>query len=263
MFGVGALAERYVVKEELVERIPDNLSYVDAAALANSAVNAMLAISDAQVTKGQRVLVIGGTGGIGNALVQLLLDAEVSFLAATSTDVQLLRDLGVHRAIDYTQEKWWEIPEFATDKFDHIFDCAEGRSAWRRCGPVLKSGSDGGRFCAVVPQEWQINIEHYWGIVPFIVPVLWRALWTSCVPPLTPRYRMLQGAPRGRSLVDLLRKVDEGRIRAIIDPHGPFPCTTEGVRAAFELHQSRRGKGKVVILVQHLEGEGNEATPTE
>jgi len=254
-FGIGALAQLHTVKEELVEPFSDSISFVDAAALADSAVNAMLAIRDAGVTKGQRVLVLGGTGGVGTALVQLLLDAEVSFLAATSTDLALLRDLGVHRPIDYRQEKWWEIPDFAANKFDHIFDCAEGRSAWRRCGPVLKAGSDGGRFCAIVPQEWQINIEHHLAIVPFIVPVLWRALWTSCVPGLTPRYRMLQGAPRGRSLVDLLRLVDEGRIRAIIDPHGPFPFTVDGVRAAFELHQSRRGKGKVVILVQQLEGE--------
>jgi len=41
----------------------------------------------------------------------------------------------------------------------------------------------------------------------------------------------------------------QGKLKAVIDPSGPFPFTTKGVRAAFNLQKSRHPKGKVVIHV--------------
>ena len=40
-----------------------------------------------------------------------------------------------------------------------------------------------------------------------------------------------------------------GKIQAVIDPRGPFPFTTEGIRKAFRVQETRRGFGKVVIDV--------------
>jgi hypothetical protein len=41
----------------------------------------------------------------------------------------------------------------------------------------------------------------------------------------------------------------EGKLVPSIDPSGPFPFTSEGVRRAFHLQKSRHAKGKVVIQV--------------
>eukprot|EP00972_Heterocapsa_arctica_P057045 8417587-Heterocapsa_arctica.AAC.1 len=57
-----------------------------------------------QVQAGERVLVLGGAGGIGTILVQLLKLRGASFVAATSRDTQLLESLGVDRAVDYTKQ---------------------------------------------------------------------------------------------------------------------------------------------------------------
>ena len=58
---------------------------VTGAALANSAVHAMEIFELAKVQAGDRVLVLGGSGGVGTILVQLLRDAGMSYIATTST----------------------------------------------------------------------------------------------------------------------------------------------------------------------------------
>ena len=76
-----------------------------------------------------------------------------SFVAATSSDTALLASLGVDQPIDYTREEWWSSAT-ATQPFDVIIDCAEGATAWTRVRDgdgVLKRG---GRFVAVVINEY-------------------------------------------------------------------------------------------------------------
>jgi NADPH:quinone reductase-like Zn-dependent oxidoreductase len=70
-------------------------------------------------------------------LIQVLRNAGVKFIAATSTQTDLLLSLGAHQAIDYTKENYWEIDEFKTDPFDIVFDCAEGDIGYSHS---LKSG---------------------------------------------------------------------------------------------------------------------------
>ena len=40
-----------------------------------------------------------------------------------------------------------------------------------------------------------------------------------------------------------------GTLKAVIDPKGPFPFTTDGVREAFRLQETRHAHGKVVVQV--------------
>lgn len=53
-------------------------------------------------------------------------------------------------------ENWWQIPEFKEQPFDIIFDCAEGKIAFQKARKhkVLKGGRQGGRFVAVVLNEY-------------------------------------------------------------------------------------------------------------
>jgi NADPH:quinone reductase-like Zn-dependent oxidoreductase len=44
----------------------------------------------------------------------------------------------------------------------------------------------------------------------------------------------------------------EGKLKAVIDPAGPFPLTTQGVRQAFRLQESRHAKGKVIVKIADL-----------
>ncbi|CAM9955163.1 unnamed protein product, partial [Heterosigma akashiwo] len=168
MFGAGGLAEYALVKTSLATLKPKNISFCEGAALANSPNHALKVIELANVCETDRVLVLGGSGGVGLNVIQMA-RSRASFIAATSSDTSMLHSLGVDRAIDYRSEHWWEVPEFLHEPFDVIIDCAEGRAAWGRAcqSRVLKRGAQrlqGGRFIAVVPNSWLIEMQHWWQV---------------------------------------------------------------------------------------------------
>ena len=75
-----------MVDKQLVAKvtIPD-ISAVDGAALANSAAHAVHIVDKVRVKPSDRVLVLGGSGGVGTIVLQLLKSKGVGFLATTST----------------------------------------------------------------------------------------------------------------------------------------------------------------------------------
>ena len=247
-FGAGGAAEYSVVDPALTVPKPEGLDCVGAAALANSAGHALMALRAAKVQPGDRVLVLGGSGGVGTAMVQLARTAEfgASYVAATSTDVGLLASLGVDRPIDYSQEDWSRLDEFVARPFDVIIDCAEGVAAWRRVrdgSGVLRAG---GRFVAVVLNEWHIQMTRWWHLPAFLLPPLGRMLRSRLG---RTRYAMYVGTLDGSVLAELLRLAEGGQLRPVVDPEGPYPLSTDGAVAAFERLASRRAKGKVVVAI--------------
>ena len=187
---------------------------------------------------------------MGTALVQLARTSEfgASFVAATSTQTNLLLDLGVDRPIDYTAEEWWGLEDFRRKPFDVIIDCAEGASAWRRLqrkGPrVLKNG---GRFLALVLQEWHIPMTRWYHLPALLLPPLFRQIRSSCFGRL--RYSMYAQTLDAGLIAEVLALAHDGLLRPVIDPAGPFPWTADGSAAAVDLLRSRHAHGKVVIAM--------------
>lgn len=250
--GFGGIAEYSVVHERFVELMPPSVSWIEAAAMADSPVNSMLAVEDAELKSTDRLLVLGGSGAVGTHLIQLAKNyIGVAYLAATSTDETLVKSLGADRVINYRSQNWWEVPEFSQQPFDVIIDCAEGVSAWEKARQhgIIKSGKDGARFLAVVVNEWDIVIHTYWGLAKWFFPVVRRTL-VSRIMPASPKYTMLFPAPRGDSSKRLFELYERRKFKIIIDSKSPFPLTTDGVRAAFNLMISRRAHGKVVIAIR-------------
>jgi 2-methylene-furan-3-one reductase len=214
----------------------------------------MLAVRDAGVYSNRdRILVLGGSSAVGSGIVQLAKDAGASFIAATSTDEPLLTSLGADMVIDYRTQNWWEIPEFKTNPFDTIFDCAEGYNAWLHAKDdgVLKTGLKGGCFIGVIADNPTFELHSMWDIFRELSSaLLGRPIWTFVCLPFVPKFKTLFGAPRGNSLVELFKLVEEGRIKAVIDPKSPFPFTEDGAKAAFKLQASRHAHGKIVVQIQ-------------
>merc|ERR1719322_2302539 len=136
------MAKYALIDSKYAIKKPQCISPLEAAALANSSVNAMLAIRDAGVERGHRILVIGGSSAVGIGIIQLAKDAGASFIATTTTDEELVKSLGADMVIDYRTQNWWEDMDFKSNPFDKIFDCAEGFSAWLHAKDdgVLKTG---------------------------------------------------------------------------------------------------------------------------
>ena len=102
----GGLAELCRVRAHQLIRIPDHVSYVDAAALPcayGSALRMMYTIGG--VSKGERVLILGASGGVGVCSIQLakLAGATVIACAGTAEKVARLEQLGADYAVDYVE----------------------------------------------------------------------------------------------------------------------------------------------------------------
>jgi len=247
-FGTGGLAEYKLVDPKLTAKLPKGLTFQQGAALVNSAPHATLILDRADIKKDDRVLVIGGSGGVGTTVIQEARLRGASYIAVVSTDDKLMRDLGVDKTIDYRKDKWADVQEWQDKKFDVIVDLAIGKTAWEQCKPILKGCRTSGRFVAVVHNDWYIDGRHFHQIFGILFPPLLRQLF-NIFRTKTPYYRMYLNQPNKASIEKMLLKADKGDFKTIIDPKSPHPFTTQGVREAWNHHIDRRGHGKVVINV--------------
>jgi NADPH:quinone reductase-like Zn-dependent oxidoreductase len=249
IWGRGGLGQwMWVDPRRTVRLPPEGVTVMEGAALANSASHALKVVNRAKIQEGDRVLVLGGGGGVGTIVVQLLRLRNCSYIAATSTDAPLMKSLGVDRVIDYTKENFYEIEEFQKTKFDCIIDCAVGIQAWRACLPVIKRGPEGGRFVAVVFQEHFIAGNTVFQIIKFLIPPIFRQLihgWW-----MTPSYRIYLDQPTQETMREVLELASTKKIVTVLDPESPHSFTEQGARDAWNKHILRKGHGKIVIEVE-------------
>lgn len=140
---MGAYAEYVKVSQDEVMALkPANTTFEEAAVLPYGAVMAINLLRKANIQKGQKVLIIGASGGMGSAAVQIAhgLGTEVTGVCGTNR-VEYVRSLGANRVIDYTREDYTQTGE----TYDLIFDVL-GRGDPARCRKILNPG--GIHLCA-------------------------------------------------------------------------------------------------------------------
>jgi len=107
-FGFGGLAEYVTAPERALIIKPKQVSFDEAATLPMAAMTALQALRDkGGVQKGQKVLIVGSSGGVGTFAIQLAkyFGAEVTGVCS-SKNVQQTLSLGADYVIDYTKEKF-------------------------------------------------------------------------------------------------------------------------------------------------------------
>jgi NADPH:quinone reductase-like Zn-dependent oxidoreductase len=143
----GALAEYVSVSEDQLALKPANLTFEQAAVVPFSGLTALQGLRDkVQIQPGQKVLIVGASGGVGTFAVQIAkaFGAEVTGVCSTP-NLDLVRSIGADYVIDYTQEDFTDNGQV----YDLILDMAGNRSlsACRRAlspkGTLVMVGSSG------------------------------------------------------------------------------------------------------------------------
>jgi NADPH:quinone reductase-like Zn-dependent oxidoreductase len=141
----GCHAEYRTMPEDgLIAPKPANLTFEQAAALSFGGTTALPFLRDkAGIKRGDKVLIVGASGGVGTAAVQIAkhFGAEVTGVTSTA-NLDLVRSIGADKVIDYTNEDFARSGE----TWDIILDTT-GTAPFARCEPALKPG---GRLIVVL-----------------------------------------------------------------------------------------------------------------
>ena len=124
--GFGGFAEHVSVPEHALAPKPANISFEEAAAVPMAAVVALQGLRDqGQIKPGQKVLVVGASGGNGTFAVQIAksFGADVTGVCSTR-NVDLVRSIGADHVIDYTKEDFTQNGQ----RYDLILAAAGYRS---------------------------------------------------------------------------------------------------------------------------------------
>ena len=118
----GAFAEFALAREDRLVLKPTKLSFVEAAAMPMAGTTALQGVRDhGRAQPGQRVLVIGASGGVGTFAVQIAraLGATVTGVCSTR-NLDLVRSIGADAVIDYARDDYTR----ASDRYDLIVQVA-------------------------------------------------------------------------------------------------------------------------------------------
>ncbi|MEY2537081.1 MAG: hypothetical protein QOG67_821 [Verrucomicrobiota bacterium] len=151
----GGYAQLSIVKEEEAALKPKALTFEEAAAVPLAATTAWQALVDtAKLGPGQTVLIHGGSGGVGHFAVQIAKARGARVIATASTENQdILKQLGVDQAIDYTKTKFEDVVK----NVDIVLEATRSDSMARSYGIVKK----GGFIVSVTGSPDQVELEKH------------------------------------------------------------------------------------------------------
>jgi NADPH:quinone reductase-like Zn-dependent oxidoreductase len=218
---LGAHAEFVCVPGSgLIAHKPAGLSFEEAAAVCDGALNALLCLRRADLRKGQKILVYGASGSIGTAAVQLARYFAADVTAVCNTkNVELVRSLGAGHVVDYTAEDFTNNGQ----AYDVIYD-AVGKHSFRRCRGSLKRG---GIYLAA---DGRLNLV--------LALRIWPAGGKRVMLAIPPRYAK-------QDILFLKELIEAGKYRAVIDRCYSLERAIDAARYV----ETQQKTGNVVLTV--------------
>lgn len=225
----GAFGEYLTVgQDRAVAKIPDNVTFEDAAGMPIAAITAIQALRDkAGVESGDKVLINGASGGVGTYAVQIAKHYGANVTGVCSTrNVELVMSLGADQVVDYKQASY--IDGGVT--YDVIIDNV-GNHTLSDNGSVL---ADDGRLVLVGGPKGN------W-IAPLVKPigVAFKSMFGE------ERFTSIIGEMSGEELEVLAQLMADGEIRTVIDQRFTLAETADAIRYSL----TGRARGKIIIIV--------------
>jgi NADPH:quinone reductase-like Zn-dependent oxidoreductase len=226
-FGHGAFAEYIAVPEGSLTPKPGSLTFEQAAAVPLAAVTALQGLRAGGIAAGQRVLVIGASGGVGTFAVQIArhLGAQVTGVCSTP-HVDLVRRLGAEEVIDYTKQDFTH----GAARYDLAFQLggtyspAAVKKVLTAHGTLIQSFGDGSRWLGPVGNIVQAVVLN---------PLAGQTLKSFTAKVTAP------------ALTEVSSLIESGHITPVIDR--AYPLTDAA--AAVRLVEDGSPAGKVIVMV--------------
>jgi NADPH:quinone reductase-like Zn-dependent oxidoreductase len=231
VFGIaeGAFAGYACAQPGKLAHRPKNLSALQAAAVSVSALTALQAVRDhGHVQAGQKVLIIGASGGVGTFAVQIAkaYGAEVTGVCSTAK-VDLVQSVGADHVVDYTRVNLAD----GKHRYDVILDAGGNRSLRqlrRALAPrgtlIIIGGETGGRWLGGFDRALR-------------APML--SLFVQ------QQLASVMCSENATDLLVLTELIESGKLSPVIDKTYPLSQVPDAIRYM----QEGRARGKVVITI--------------
>ena len=230
----GAFAEYAAVDASQLARIPDGLSYTQAAAVPTAALIALMNVRDVgRVREGQRVLVNGAGGAVGVWAVQLaqVFGAEVTAVDAPGK-LDLLTDLGAAHVIDYTRQDFTELGV----RYDMVCDIVS-QAPFSKVRRALEAD---GTFVMIGHDQYGRSGHRVLGSMGRMLPLM-------AASPFVRQLPGVRGGPtREQNWATIVELLEAGRIRPVVDER---VFTLEEAAQALDYVTTGAAKGRVVLTV--------------
>ena len=212
----GGWADYVTVKEWEVAAKPKSLNFVEAASVPMGALTAWQALVDvAKLQAGQTILIHGGSGGVGSFAVQIAKARGARVIATASTANQdLLKQLGVDVAIDYTKTRFEDVARNVDAVLDPV-----GKETLARSYGVVKQG---GIVMSLVAR-------------PDLVELKKRGIHGAAI----------SVHPDAEDLMEIAHLIDVGKIKPIVTQVLPLSKAIAAQQQAATHHT----RGKVVLRI--------------
>jgi NADPH:quinone reductase-like Zn-dependent oxidoreductase len=238
---VGTFAEFIAMNEADVALKPTNLTMEEAASIPLVGLTAWQALVElAGLTKGQKVLIHAGSGGVGTFAIQLAKHLGAIVATTTSTaNVELVKSLGADIVVDYKKEDFEKI----LSGYDVVLNSLDSETLHKSLN-VLKPG---GRLISISgPPDPDFAVEQG---ANWAVRQLFRLLSFGIRRKAKRRhvsYSFLYMRASGEQLSRITSLIEAGTIGPVMDRVFPFEATNEALAHV----ETGRSKGKVVVKVK-------------
>ena len=229
----GGMAEYCLVAADQLIRMPKGVTYAEAASLpvAYGTAHRML-VTHKTVKKGDRVLILGASGGVGTGSVILakLLGAEVIACASSEEKLARLKELGADEVIDYTKVDWskWAVEKYGKPQrrtYDGGVDVVVNFTGGDTWVPSLRCLKRGGKLLvcgATAGYDPKEDLRYIWSFELQIIG---------------------SNSFYDDNLSALMEMIKSGEMKPVIDTVVPL----EGAAEALRLIQDRNVIGKVIV----------------
>lgn len=249
----GGYADEVCIDEEAALPIPESMNFEEAAAVPVNYLTAWFCIFEMGGLKpNEKVLIQGGSGGVGIALIQCAIwkGAEILATAGSREKIDFLKQLGVHHAVNYRESDFFEeaVQIWGEKNVDLVIDSIGGKAlkqGYQLLAPLGRIVSYGlSSAVAGKKKNWIHALRALWN-TPSFKPL-----------DLIQRNTGVYGFHLGlldskRSAVkqafqQILRLFEEGHLKPIIAKR--FPLSGKGAAAAHTYMHERRNIGKIVLV---------------
>jgi NADPH:quinone reductase-like Zn-dependent oxidoreductase len=234
--GMGSFAEYVALPESAAAIKPANLSFVEAASLPMVALTSWQALKQrANVQAGQKVFIPAGSGGIGSFAVQLAKHLGAT-VGTTTSNVQMLRDLGADEIIDYKKQDF--------EQHLHGYDVVLGTVRGDGLQKALNIVKPNSHMISLIgpPDAAFAQARGMNGLMRLVFGLLSRSIINKAAKQGA-KYSFLFVKADGSQLTEIAALLAAGTLKPVIDKVFPFAETP----AALAYLDQGRARGKVVV----------------